>query len=87
MLKASQAKSVTATIMSLEQAHEDEKRVVEDETTSISTEDDIAAAILPDQAQVIDPRLERRVVRKIDFFLIPVMWIGYGFVYYDKVNR
>lgn len=71
--------------MSLQHAHEDEKRDVRREINSISTDDDIAAAFVPDQAQWIDRRLERRVVRKIDFFLIPVMWIGYGFVYYDKV--
>lgn len=70
--------------MSLQHAHADEKRDVEHEINSVSTDDDIAAAFVPDRAQWIDRRLERRVVRKIDFFLIPVMWIGYGFVYYDK---
>lgn len=73
--------------MSQNQAHKDEKKVFENESSSVSTTEDIAAAIVPDQAQRVDPQLERRVVRKIDFFLIPVMWIGYGFVYYDKVNR
>ena len=50
-----------------------------------SSQDDIAATILPSHAQPIDPLLERRVRRKIDLFFIPLMWIGYGLVYYDKV--
>ena len=52
-----------------------------------SSQDDIAASILPSHAQPIDPALERRVRRKIDLFFIPLMWIGYGFVYYDKVSH
>ena len=50
-----------------------------------SLEKDLAATIAPQQAQVFDPDIERRVLRKIDLWLIPWMWIGYGFVYYDKV--
>lgn len=46
---------------------------------------DLAAAIVPERAQHFDDIIERRVLRKIDLFLIPWMWIGYGFVYYDKV--
>ena len=46
---------------------------------------DLAAAIVPEHAQDFDVDAERRVIRKIDLFLIPWMWIGYGFVYYDKV--
>ena len=46
---------------------------------------DLAAAIVPDRAQGFERAAERRVVRKIDRFLIPWMWFGYGFVYYDKV--
>lgn len=34
----------------------------------------------------IDPALEARVVRKIDWFLVPAMSVGYGLVYYDKVR-
>ena len=49
------------------------------------SQDDIAATILPSHAQPIDPVLEHRVRRKIDLFFIPLMWIGYGLVYYDKV--
>lgn len=60
---------------------------VEDETTSLSTDDDLAAAIVPEHAQQLDPFIERRVLRKIDLYLIPFMWIGYGFVYYDKVGQ
>lgn len=52
-----------------------------------SFEKDIAATIVPEQAQDIDPEIERRVLRKVDLWLIPWMWIGYGFVYYDKVCK
>lgn len=55
------------------------------EQFSSSFEKDAAAAIVPDHAVVFDRSLARRVQRKIDWFLIPVMWFGYGLVYYDKV--
>ena len=41
--------------------------------------------MVPEFAQPWDKQVERRVIRKIDFALIPLMWIGYGLVYYDKV--
>ncbi|KAL8828394.1 MAG: hypothetical protein Q9191_002610 [Dirinaria sp. TL-2023a] len=47
--------------MSLQHAHADEKRDVGHEINSVSTDDDIAAAFVPDRAQWIDRRLERRV--------------------------
>ena len=49
-------------------------------------EKDIVASMVPEYAQPWDKEVERRVVRKIDFALIPLMWIGYGLVYYDKVK-
>ena len=52
---------------------------------SHSSEYDLAATILPSHAHVVDPTLSCRVRRKIDLFFIPLMWVGYGFVYYDKV--
>jgi hypothetical protein len=51
----------------------------------LSDGDDVALAIVGLHAQPIDPLVEARVVRKIDFFLIPAMIVGYGIVYYDKV--
>ncbi|GAW22568.1 hypothetical protein ANO14919_121080 [Xylariales sp. No.14919] len=33
-----------------------------------------------------DADIERRVLRKIDTFLMPAMVIGYGLVYYDKAG-
>ncbi|KAL4795797.1 major facilitator superfamily domain-containing protein [Aspergillus venezuelensis] len=39
---------------------------------------------LGERARPIDPEVERRVLRKIDMFLMPAMVIGYGLVYYDK---
>ena len=50
-----------------------------------SFEKDAAAAIASDHAIVLDKAVARRVQRKIDWFLIPIMWVGYGLVYYDKV--
>ncbi|KAL8928747.1 MAG: hypothetical protein Q9208_001525 [Pyrenodesmia sp. 3 TL-2023] len=56
-----------------------------EERSSIqSLEKDAAAAIVPDHAVELDKAAERRVLRKIDLFLIPLMWVGYGLVYYDK---
>lgn len=45
---------------------------------------DDALAIVGEHGQSIDPAFERRVVRKIDLWLVIGMFIGYGFVYYDK---
>ncbi len=57
-----------------------------EERSSIqSLEKDAAAAIVSDHAVELDQAAERRVLRKIDLFLIPLMWVGYGLVYYDKV--
>jgi hypothetical protein len=43
---------------------------------SDSGEKDLAFAIVGEHAQPIDPEVERRVVRKIDLFLIPSMLVG-----------
>lgn len=47
---------------------------------------DIAIALVGERRHVFDTASEARVVRKIDLFLVPAMTIGYGLVYYDKVN-
>jgi MFS family permease len=52
------------------------------EKTAIAASGGIKA--LGDEARPIDPEIERRVLRKIDLFLMPAMVIGYGLVYYDK---
>ncbi|BDD63055.1 hypothetical protein MPDQ_003658 [Monascus purpureus] len=44
----------------------------------------IATDIVGEEARLIDPQEARRVLWKIDLFLIPAMVIGYGLVYYDK---
>ena len=49
-------------------------------------EKDIAASLVNEYASLWDPSIERRLVREIDLFLIPIMWVGYGLVYYDKVS-
>jgi hypothetical protein len=41
---------------------------------------DIAAEVVGREAQQYDAAIERRVVRRIDLFVIPFLWIGYGFV-------
>ncbi|KAL9012299.1 MAG: hypothetical protein Q9173_002920 [Seirophora scorigena] len=56
----------------------------EDHSSLASQEKDAGAAIVPHHAVAFDKAAERRVLRKIDLFLIPVMWVGYGLVYYDK---
>lgn len=70
------------------QGEKDEARLspIHDSSSVESFEKDLAAAIVSDHAQEIDRATERRVLRKIDLCLIPWMWLGYGFVYYDKVR-
>lgn len=46
--------------------------------------DDVAAGIVGAEAQQYSAAVERRVVRKIDLYVIPFLWCGYGLVYYDK---
>lgn len=48
------------------------------------SEKDEAMAMVGEQSHAIDPLVAARAVRKIDWFLIPVMVFGYGLVYYDK---
>lgn len=56
--------------------------------TQVKNEDrDIAIDLVGESRQEIDPVVEARVVRKIDFFLVPAMIVGYGLVYYDKASR
>ncbi|KAL6806714.1 major facilitator superfamily domain-containing protein [Trichoderma sp. SZMC 28013] len=45
---------------------------------------DDAVAMVGEVRHVIDPVVEARAIRKIDWFLIPAMICGYGLVYYDK---
>lgn len=49
-------------------------------------DEDIAMGVVGEHRHAIDPAVEARVVRKIDLFLVPAMFIGYGLVYYDKVG-
>ncbi|KAF2011133.1 allantoate transport protein [Aaosphaeria arxii CBS 175.79] len=52
--------------------------------SSLSLDKDVAIGLVGEHAREIDPEVERRVLRKIDWFLIPAMIVGYGLVYYDK---
>ncbi|POR35550.1 Putative transporter [Tolypocladium paradoxum] len=49
-----------------------------------STGKDDAIAMVGEERHVVDAAVEARAVRKIDWFLIPAMIVGYGLVYYDK---
>ncbi|APA14406.1 hypothetical protein sscle_12g091760 [Sclerotinia sclerotiorum 1980 UF-70] len=53
-------------------------------SSSSDQDKDIAIAIVGEHRHEIDPAIEARVIRKIDWFLVPAMFIGYGLVYYDK---
>lgn len=44
--------------------------------TSVSQEKDVAIGLVGEQARDIDPEVEARVLRKIDWFLIPAMIVG-----------
>jgi hypothetical protein len=47
--------------------------------SSISLEKDVALGLVGEHARDIDPEVEARVVRKIDWFLIPAMIVGMHF--------
>ena len=49
-------------------------------------DEDVAIAIVGIHRHDVDPAMEARVVRKIDWFLVPAMTVGYGLVYYDKAS-
>lgn len=51
---------------------------------SAEADQDIAMTLVGAHHHTTDPAITRRAVRKIDWFLIPAMTIGYGLVYYDK---
>jgi hypothetical protein len=44
--------------------------------SSVSLEKDIAIGLVGEHAQDVDPEVEARVLRKIDWFLIPAMIVG-----------
>ncbi|KAF2120160.1 allantoate transport protein [Lophiotrema nucula] len=52
--------------------------------SSLSLDKDVAMGLVGEHARDIDPDVEKKTLRKIDWFLIPAMIIGYGLVYYDK---
>jgi len=72
-------------------SHDDEKaipalaNISADAVRVPAADQDLAMAMVGEHRQAIDPAMEARVVRKIDWFLIPTMIFGYGLVYYDKV--
>jgi hypothetical protein len=48
----------------------------DEESTTASLEKDLATTLVGQHATPIDPELERRVVRRIDWFLMPAMIVG-----------
>lgn len=63
-----------------------ESRSSSDHNDSIeSFEKDAAAAIVSEHEQEVDHHMQRRVLRKIDLYLMPWMWIGFLLTNYDKV--
>lgn len=52
----------------------------------VDKDKDIAMGMVGEHGHAIDPAVERGVVRKIDLWLMPMMVLGYGLVYYDKVS-
>lgn len=60
---------------------------VETQTPSVSQPTagcDDAMAMVGERPHDVDPAVATRAVRKIDWFLMPAMILGYGLVYYDK---
>ena len=49
---------------------------VESSANSAAHEKDVAIGLVGEHAQEIDPEVEARVLRKIDWFLIPAMIVG-----------
>lgn len=45
-------------------------------TSSLSLDKDVAIGLVGEHAHEIDPMVEARVLRKIDWFLIPAMIVG-----------
>jgi hypothetical protein len=48
----------------------------ESSASSVSLEKDVAIGLVGEHARDIDPEVEARVLRKIDWFLIPAMIVG-----------
>lgn len=46
------------------------------ESPHVSSDKDAALAVVSEFAQEIDPIVEKRVLRKIDLYLMPAMLIG-----------
>lgn len=53
-------------------------------TTDATSTKDEALALVGEHGHDIDPAIERRVVRKLDLFLLPAMVLGYGLVSHVK---
>lgn len=52
--------------------------------SSISLEKDVAIGLVGEHAREIDPEVEARVLRKIDWFLIPAMIVGMSYSHLSK---
>lgn len=52
-----------------------------------TSDKDAALAVVSDEAQEIDPAVERRVLRKIDLFFMPAMLIGKRLIFVRTMYR
>ncbi|TPX14705.1 uncharacterized protein E0L32_005100 [Thyridium curvatum] len=53
-------------------------------TATATADQDVAIQMVGEERHAIDPVVAARARRKIDLFLMPMMVVGYGLVYYDK---
>lgn len=53
-----------------------ERKTADEAATSAQSDRDDAFAMVGEQPNAIDPIVEARVIRKIDWFLIPAMIVG-----------
>jgi hypothetical protein len=58
---------------------------VESTARSVSLEKDVAIGLVGEHARDIDPETEARVLRKIDWFLIPAMIVGMSNINYFSI--
>lgn len=59
----------------------------ESAASSLAMDKDVAAGLVGDHAREIDPGVEAKVLRKIDWFLIPAMIVGGWFDSVYSSNR
>ncbi|ODV82937.1 hypothetical protein CANARDRAFT_178067 [[Candida] arabinofermentans NRRL YB-2248] len=59
---------------------------IKNEKKSLSEDENIESALYVTSEEVVDPAVERRIIRKYDLFLLPVLGICYGLSFLDKTT-